>query len=349
MSTHRIYRQLMCVLGTVMAGAVATTTCLPAQARASDIEPANLVRGADPSVAYLVHDTIRDGSRSVPATRLGDHAKLWSVKGGYVLQDWLQRAQVFRLVFVTGTGERRVIGRSPGQVSVAVSPSGTRMAWAQGRNELESPTVVKVANPSTGKVLARRSFPWASVSAVSSSRVLLTLRGVHLPVATSWWDFERNTLTKVTGQAALRADLRHDRVVLATGPADSFCNRVVALSNPEQTLWRSCRRAPHSWSPNGQQVAATHTYLDDAGTNLWEAVSDRNARRLGRVTGRFDWEAVWEDNGHFLTLALGNSGNAAVIRCTTGGRCERASRLWYVGKVTYQPNYVAPPVVLASS
>jgi hypothetical protein len=58
---------------------------------------------------------------------------------------------------------------------------------------------------------------------------------------------------------------------------------------------------------------------------------------------------VWEDDDHFLTLALGDSGQAAVIRCTVTGECERASRLFEVGKATSQPNYIAPPVVLASS
>jgi hypothetical protein len=57
---------------------------------------------------------------------------------------------------------------------------------------------------------------------------------------------------------------------------------------------------------------------------------------------------VWEDDTHFLTLALGDSGKAGIIRCTVAGTCEGASRSWAVGTATYQPNFIPPPVVLAS-
>ena len=38
-----------------------------------------------------------------------------------------------------------------------------------------------------------------------------------------------------------------------------------------------------------------------------------DAQRLGRITGRLAWDAVWEDDAHFLTLALGDSGQAAIM------------------------------------
>jgi hypothetical protein len=318
--------------------------------RPDHLDPAALPRGADPEIAYLVRDTIRDGELRVRATSLGRHEKLWTVRRGYLLQDYVPRRGAFRLVFVGHDGKQTEIGRSPGQISTAVSPGGNRVAWARGRNELESPTVVKVADPSTGRVLASRRFPWAYVFGVSKSRVLLTRRGLHLPVATLWWNYERDTLQPISGQAGLRAYLEHNRIVLATGPEDSFCNRVAPLSDPSRTLWRSCRLAPHAWSPSGARTLATHTYLDDAGTDFWRAVTDRTGDRVGRrIFGRFDWEAVWENDAEFLTLAQGDRGHASVVRCTVDARCERASRLWFVGKTTFQPNFIPPPVVLSSN
>jgi hypothetical protein len=208
---------------------------------------------------------------------------------------------------------------------------------------------VRVTDPVTGRLVAGRLFRLADVRAVTGTRVLLSRRGMHPPTRTVWWTYAHNVVRRIADRAVLGADVTHDRIVLATGQLDSYCNRVAPLSHPRRTLWRSCAWRPHAWSPDGQRIAATNTYFDDVGTNRWLALRDRDATRVGGISGRFDWDAVWEDNTHFLTLALGDSGRAAIIRCTVGGVCERASRLWDVGKATDQPNYIAPPVVLSSN
>jgi len=336
------------------AGLAVSGLVVPATAGGTPVEPATMARGPDPSVTYLVRDTIHDGMLRVPGTTLGVHQRLWDVRGGYLLEDWVQKSQVSRLVFVgkgDHAGEKRVVGRSPVLMTAAVSPRHTRVAWTSGRNELSTPTRVSVADPVTGHVVASRKFPWAKVLGVTRTRVLLSRRGIHPPTTTVWWNFRHHRVTTVAGREGVRADLRHDRIVLATGAFDepAFCNRVAYLSHPARTLWSSCRWSPHSWSPDGARVLATHTYFDDVGTDRWLALRASDAQRLGRITGRLAWDAVWEDDAHFLTLALGDSGQAAIIRCAVGGTCERASRLWDVGKATDQPNFIRPPVVLSSS
>lgn len=78
-------------------------------------------------------------------------------------------------------------------------------------------------------------------------------------------------------------------------------------------------------------------------------MGDPSGRRLGQVDGRLDWNsAIWEDDTHFLTLAQGDSGKAAIIRCTVTGSCERASRMWS-RPVEEHAYYTAPPVLLASA
>lgn len=332
----------------------ATGTAGGAGAAGTAVEPASLTRGADPAIPYLVHNVIHDGAARVRATLRGVHERLWAVDGGYVVQDRFQQRQVVRLVFVgTGThaGEKKEIGRSRLMLTAVVSPDGSRIAWTRGPNDLTRPTRVTVSDPATGTAAASRTFGWARVLGVTRSAVLLTRRDRHTPPTTIWWNHRTHTRTQVADREAVRADLVHNRIVVATGKFDepAFCNRVAVLSHPHRGLWRSCSWSPHAWSPDGTRVVATHTYFDDVGTDRWLTLQDRDAQQLGAIRGRLDWSAVWEDDDHFLTLALGDSGQAAVIRCTVTGECERASRLFEVGKATSQPNYIAPPVVLASS
>ncbi len=318
---------------------------VPARVRTPHfIDPAQLSRGPDPRVAHLIGDTIVDGHRRVPATRLGDHWGLWTTARGYVVNDYVEARRVFRLVYVSRSGDKRLIARRGNPAGVAVSPSRRQIAWGQGR------APVRVADPDTGRVIARRMFlEYANVVAVSGTRVLLTLQPKEAPATTWWWDYRRNVLSRLSDQGAVGADIRHDRIVLRTGTDGRFCNRVAPLSQPDRTLWSSCRTGPRAWSPDGRRALATWTYFDELGTDRWLTVRDGTGERVARVTGRLDPDAVWEDDRHFLTMAQSNRGIAAVIRCTVRGRCERASRLWDVGWDGYPPFYVSPPVVLADN
>lgn len=76
-------------------------------------------------------------------------------------------------------------------------------------------------------------------------------------------------------------------------------------------------------------------------------VDGRTAQRQARITGRLDWDAVWEDDQHFLTKAQSEAGKAAVIRCDLTGSCERASRTWDVPLPEDSLYYASPPVILA--
>lgn len=350
MTTTRTILARLSLAAATVAGLVAATVPATTQAAPGNaVDPASLPRGPDPSVAYMTRNTIHDGDLTVRSWAAGRHLDLWTVARGYVVRSWHQRQGEWVIAFVDRRGTR-LVGSSRGDAGVAVSEDGHRVAWGKGPNELTRPTTVRVANPSTGRVFARRAFPWATVLAVTEHRVLLTRLGMHTPKTTWWWNYEKDRMRKLSDKAAVRADLRHDRVVFASGPVDSFCQRVAPLSRPDQTLWRSCSLAAHAWSPDGTRVLATHTYFDDAGTNLWVTFRDPGTERIGRVTGRFDWDAVWEDDQHFLVVAENSTGQAAIVRCTAGGgRCERASRIWEMGPVDYQPNYKAPPVVLPNN
>lgn len=322
---------------------------LPAGAAGNGIDPAALPRGADPGVVYLVRDTIRDGDLRVPATKRGEHDALWVVAGGYVVRDYnVGKRYLVRVVFVSRNGSRRVIARSRQWIPVVVSQSGRRLAYLKPTSPTGQRAAVTVESARTGRVVARREFRLATLVAVTGHRVLLGRRLHWHHPATVWWNYRRHSVRRLYHQAAIGADVRHDKVVFNTSSVGDFCNRVAVLSRPAHTWWRSCGIYPHQWSPDGSRALATHSYFDAAGTNMWLVIQGRTAKRQAKITGRLDWQAVWEDNQHFLTMAQSDAGKAAVIRCDLTGSCERASRVWDVPvdpDLYYQP----PPVVLAAN
>ena len=337
-------------VGLVVA-AMALIGPVPADARgaATHLDPAALPRGADPAVVHLVDDTIEDGALEVPAATGGQHNALWVVAGGYVVRDQDVGARHRnRVVFVDRAGGQRVVARSRAPINVAVSATGRRIAVQRDADRSGLVSVVTVSVPRTGRVVASRRLRLVTLAGVTDHRVLLGRRARWHHPATVWWNLRQDSLRRIYGEAALSADVRHDRVVFDRTPDGDFCNRVAVLSRPAQTLWRSCRMYPHQWSPDGTHAIATHTYFDAAGTDRWWVVDGSTGTRTARVTGRLDWAAVWEDDGHFLTLAQSDAGRAAIVRCDLAGTCERASQLWDVPLPDPSVYYAAPPVVLAA-
>lgn len=338
----------------VMVTAAATAAALlppgPATAAAPHIDPAALSRGENPSVVYMVRNTIRDGNIRIHATHRGDHDALWVVAGGYVVRDVNVGVRgLTRVVYISRTGEQRVMARSRDFITVAVSASGRRMAVQRSSGASGLRTVITVTRPRTGRVVAHREMRQANLVAVTDHRALIGIRARWHHPATVWWNYEHNRLNSVYHQAAVGADVRHDKVVFDRTPVGEFCNRVAPLSRPARTLWHSCRIYPHQWTPDGRHAIATHTYFDAAGTDTWWVIQGHTAQRQGRITGRLDWDAVWEDNTHFLTLAQSDAGKAAIIRCDLTGSCERASGVWDIPVPADPSVYCAStPVVLAS-
>lgn len=337
---------LVAVLATLAAAPQA-----PAVAGRPHLDPATLPTGAAPRVAHLVGDTIRDGRARIAATTRGEHDALWEVAGGYVVRDHgVGPRDLVRVVLIGDDGAKRVLATSPGLIQVAVSPSGRHVGLqvTSGGSDLRS--TVSVVDVRDGEVVASRQLRLATLAAVADDRVLLGLRARWRDPATVWWSLEDDRLDRVADQAALSADLRRDTIVLDASRGGEFCRRVAVLSQPTRTLWRSCAATPHQWSPDGRHALATHSYFDAAGTDRWWVVDGRTGVRRATVTGRLDWDAVWEDATHFLSLAQSDAGEASIVRCDLAARCERASRLWDV-PVPPDPSvfYASPPVVLARS
>jgi hypothetical protein len=346
MLSDLVSRVIVQAAATVVAAAVAVQ---PSTAVASaGVDPDALPRGEDPAVVHIVRDTTRDGDLQVPATRRGEHEGLWLVRGGYVLRDYnVGQRRLTRVVFISRTGERRVVAQSRNWIGVAVADDGRLLAVQQNAGGQGEWTRVTVERPRTGRVLASRTLRLSTLVAVTPDRVLLGRRTHWRDPATVWWNFRRDRLHRIHDQAAIRADVGHDKVVFTTSLDNDACVRVAKLSKPSRTMWSSCRRGPHQWSPDGNHALSTHTYFDAAGTDTWWVTDGSTGDRLARITGRLDWSAVWEDDSHFLTMAQSETGLGAVIRCDLAGSCERASRLWQVPLPPDSTYYAPPPVVLA--
>ncbi len=348
--TSRRTRTVLITMATTAATAAALLPQAAAGVEPPHIDPAALPRGADPAVVYMVRDTIRDGDLRVPATRRGDHQALWVVAGGYLVRDVnVGDRGLTRVVYIPRSGERRVVARSGEWLGVAVSANGRTAAVQRSSSSTGARTVISVFHPRSGRVTARRELRLATLVAVTDRRVLIGLRVRWRHPATAWWNFGADRVRRIYHQAAVGADVRHDKVVFDRSSVGEFCNRVAVLSHPARRLWRSCRIYPHQWSPDGRRAIATHTYFDAAGTDRWWVINGRTGHRQAVVTGRLGWDAAWEGNRHFLVIAQSDAGKAAILRCDVTGSCERASRLWDV-PVPPDPSvyYAAPPVVLAS-
>jgi hypothetical protein len=345
-------RQTLSAVISVSIFAVCSTLLAPAaqavgHAAPADVNPSALERGPDPGVAHIVYDVLRDGGLRISLPKSGGHDALWEVAGGYVVRDVNVGARrATRVLFVADTGERRVMARSRSWVTVAVSADGRRVAYQRTVTRTGERTLVAVENPRSGRVVAQRVFRLANLVALDGSRVLLGVRLNWRDPASVWWRYETDFVRRWHGQAAVSADVTHDKVVFDRPSAGEFCIRVARLSRPHHTLWRSCKVMPHQWSPDGSRTLATHTYFDARGTNRWWVLAGSSPVRQAAFAGRLDWHAVWEDDTHFLTLAQGTDGQAAIVRCDVAGACERASRTW---TRAFDPDlyYTPPPVVLA--
>jgi hypothetical protein len=315
---------------------------------ATHIDPADLDRGADPRVAYLVRDTIHDGDRRIRVWPRARHVGLWETDPGYVVWDDLGRRM--RVSAVDRDGEKRRLGRSQHLLYPTVSASGRRVALVNRHfPESVEPTVVRVANPHTGRVIARRELGLeANVAAVTDRKILVTVPGRRdAPTLTWWWNYRRDTMRRISRWRAIDADVRADRVLFArTASGTTHCRRVAPLSHPRRTLWRECRLMTHHWNRTGTRALASLPpwQWDYPGTDRWVVVKGRSGEHTGRVVGQLNWGAAWESNKRFLSIAQNDQDRVAVIRCRFDGRCVRASRLWQAP--VDQDGDVVPPVTL---
>ena len=304
---------------TALAAVTFMGTAAVAAAPLVDLDFAQLDKGAAPAVPYVSGRTLVDGDTRITLPRNGtylgaagaDHIVLTSTDQGSV--------DIRR---VTPTGTQTVIATGDDLYQADLSEDGAHLLRQRaGRNR----TRVVVLDTATGAEVARKRFaiPYASVETAAGDRVLLTAWGSEV-VGTWEWTISTDAVRRVSKLPAYWANLTQDRMAVFTKDVyDGGCSRLVPVSAPKQTIWKSCTDAIVTMSPNGRRVATMHLMADGLGPGR---ISVHNAK--GRLKASYDAPLVfgtvrWESDKALLLETIGRK-KQALVRCV-GTTCDRAT------------------------
>lgn len=311
--------------------------------RGTTLYPAKLDRGEVTPLFHSVGKAIVDGHRRIrvdpgewmyPLGRRGGEYLVMTVDDGF--EKW----QVFRVGADSELG-RLAEGGSNVPLPLA-SDDGSHVALLRTNG---ARTRVTVRNSLTGKVLRRRSFAGSVEMLDYGTRRLVLTEWAARRSRTFWWNPHNNAQVRISRRPAHLAEVSADRVSLHfTRRRTDDCLRVVRLSAPGTTLWRSCRDQVVKFSPDGRRMV-TSGESDDHRPPLLQ-VRRGHGRVLATYRARQFGFVEWEDNRSVLIEALGRTYTAAV-RCRPPSGCERASRLHkHPGRSPQQMSWSFPGQVL---
>jgi hypothetical protein len=326
--SSRRSRSLALVLALGTAGALLAGTPAGAGVPVTDLDPADLPRGADIAIPHVEGTTFVDGDRRVridaeQVALLGRSGRAFIL--GTTEEDGVGTPRVVRL---RPDGTTRTLLRSS-PWSVTVSEDGRKLVRLRTGSRRSSP--VSVHSARSGRSVAERGFrDYPSVLGMQGGRVLLTTweRGVF------WWGTGTGRTTTVTRRPAGHADLGND--LLATYTDDPYldgCTVLSRLSRPGRVLWRSCTERVDSVNTDGTRISTVHILSDGVGPRDI-TVREVRGRRLARYrTSQWFGSVRWEDPATILLDT--NATKHATVRCELAD-CENAT----------DPE---PPIVLRTS
>jgi hypothetical protein len=311
----------------LLSAALAALVALPAMATAEapghsaarrpapviDIRPAELAKGAAPSIAQLVGRTVIDGDIrvKVPARTffLGKSGTSYVVAGA---------GRVLRLD-ADGT-KTRIADAADDDALPRLSRDGVHVITARyGR---QGRTRVLVVDATTGATIAQRTFAkYASVLDADEGRLVLSSWS---PARTQWWNYLSDTVSTISNRTGGRADIRADRLSTFTGdPYEGGCTVVTSLRHPTKTLWRSCEEAVAAFAPDGSRMATAHILADGLGPNQIRVRTTRGGAKIATYAAYWFGNVEFETNDALL-LDAHTKTRAALVRCVDED-CNRAS------------------------
>lgn len=289
------------------AGAVPTT----------ELDPADLPRGADIAVPHVDGTTFVDGDRRVTIdagrlTLVGRSGRAFIL--GTSKHNGLGPYRILRLRPDDST--RTLLRASPW--SVSLSEDGRRLVHEATGSRRSS--TISVRSARTGTLVAERGFPdYPDVLGMQGRRVLLSTweRGV------SWWDTRSGRTVLVTTRPGSRADPGHDLLATYTGdPYLDGCTVLSRLSRPGRVLWRSCTERVDEFGPDGRSMATIHILSDGVGPGRITLRSVRGTLRARYDAAQWFGAVRWEDPD---TVLLDTNGTQyATVRCRLTA-CENAT------------------------
>lgn len=298
---------------------VGTALMAPTQAAApEELQPEDLSRGSDISVAHIADGDFVLGDRTVDvgggrAYLLGRAGKAWLVgtsdeNGG----------GKYRIVRVKADDTTTVIKRGISFFEMELSENGRFFVHAGrgGRKALP----IRVFSSRTGKLKTEMDFPnYPQVLGMNGPRVLLSTWGTGVQS----WDTTTDALTTITKRAAHFVDIDNDLLTTMTkDPYEGGCMVLSTLSDPTTRLWKSCTERVEAISPDGERMATVHILSDGIGpSEVWERELDGTL--LGDYATNWFGQIGFEDDTDLLLDVNGDT-QSSTVRCSEG-TCENAT------------------------
>jgi hypothetical protein len=299
---------------------LAGATLVPAQAAAPavDLQPQKLARGADIAVPHIEDGDFVDGARRVElpgtvARVIGASGDTWLVGTSNV-----DRNRNRRVVRVETDGTVTDVLTNIDTTSVILSADGSTLAWqryvSKGRK-----VITYAASAEDGTLLGSKGPDrYVSLLDVDATRVILG-GGTRVLQWKPTTDRTRTITKALSGVASIEHDL------LATYTKDPYlggCTRLVRLSDPSDTLWRSCRERVQEISPDGTRIATVDLLSDGIGPGrVWQR-STSGALLAAYDTSWFG-SIGWESPSTML-LEVNGKRKASTVRCELDA-CENAT------------------------
>ncbi|WP_158563958.1 hypothetical protein [Jiangella anatolica] len=298
------------------------------------VELARLDAGPAPEVPWYGGDALHFGDSATPFEYLGGlespPATIARISGGYVVTQGEADLAHATVTLVRDDGEQIELTTGLAQPPV-VSSDGERVAWSVRNEEVvrDTPqtftTTVTVAD-ATGEVVAQlpaSASPYADPAGFLADGRLVLNAEVDGEPGVYAWEVGDDAITPLPIPASLLAmapaadlglynegDGRYEVADLATG----------------EDLWRFEDGKDAAFSPDGRYIAGSDR--PDAPNPPLELVL-RDARTGDEVLRvAFEWIAhrIWESPTS-IVLSVVQGGEAALVRCTVDGDCERVTEL----------------------
>ena len=313
-----MHRSTTTALLTALAAAAALA--VPAQAATPTVElqPDRLTRGADIAVPHIEDGDFVDGERRVElpgtvARVIGEVADGWLVGTNNI-----DRNRNRRVVRVAADGSVTDVLRNLDTSTVVLSADGSTLAWQQyvsgGRK-----TITYAYDVATETVTGEKGpGPYVTLLDVAADRVVL---GAGQRVLQ--WRPSTGRQRTVIRKAAGSASIEHDLLSIYTkDPYAGGCTKLVRLSDPGETVWKSCRDRIAAFSPDGSQLLTFHILTDGLGPGEIHLREVDGTKLATWTTNWFSgWE--WESPGTVL-LEVNGRRRSATVRCVLA-QCEDAT------------------------
>ncbi len=279
--------------------------------------PGTLERGDDVRLPHLEGTTIVDGDRRIEVPHV---MTLMGTSGDdYVVSTRRAQRPRYRVKRVTPEGDTAVLLRGKDALFTQLSSDGQLIIHTDNRRR----TRLTAFDATDGSEVASGRFRgYAEVVDADGGTVLVSSWQRERTVA---WDLATGTRERIVDRIAYHADLSADRLAVYTDdPYRGGCTVVSTVSDPDTTLWRSCRQRVVTFSPDGALLASTDILADGVGPGEVQ-LRETDGSRLTLYRANWFGAVQWEDDDTLLLDANGRR-QGATVRCD-GADCERASDL----------------------